>query len=157
MNGKEASFVPGGQFPFPTLQGGGGGVGQVTISFQEFGMRLHFLPTITPRGTIRLHVTPEVSSLDYANSLTMSGSTVPAWTTRRVDTEVELQSGQSFAIAGLLDNQTTESLSKIPGLANIPVLWQAFYQQGHQQDEHGTARDRDARTGGADTGRTSVA
>ena len=126
MNGKEASFVAGGEFPFPTLQGGGGGVGQITISFKEFGIRLHFLPTITPRGTIRLHVTPEVSSLDYANSLTVSGSTIPALDTRRVDTEVELQSGQSFAIAGLLDNQTTEALSKIPGLANIPVLGKLF-------------------------------
>jgi pilus assembly protein CpaC len=126
MNGKEASFIAGGQFPYPTLQGGGGGVGQVTISFAEFGIRLHFLPTITPRGTIRLHVTPEVSSLDYANSLTIEGSTVPALDTRRVDTEVELQNGQSFAIAGLLDNQTTETLSRIPGLANIPVLGKLF-------------------------------
>jgi len=126
LNGREASFVAGGEFPFPTLQGGGGGVGQITISFKEFGVRLHFLPTITPRGTIRLRVTPEVSSLDYANSLTISGSTVPALDTRRVDTEVELQSGQSFAIAGLLDNQTTEALSKIPGLSNIPLLGKLF-------------------------------
>jgi pilus assembly protein CpaC len=126
MNGKEASFVAGGEFPFPTLQGGGAGIGQVTVSFREFGIRLHFLPTITPRGTIRLHVTPEVSSLNYANSLTVSGSTVPALSTRRVDTEVELQSGQSFAIAGLLDNETTESLSKIPGLADIPLLGKLF-------------------------------
>jgi pilus assembly protein CpaC len=126
MNGKEASFVAGGEFPFPTLQGGGGGVGQITISFKEFGIRLHFLPTITPRGTIRLHVAPEVSSLDYANSLTVAGSTVPAIDTRRVETEVELQDGQSFAIAGLLDNQTTEALSKIPGLANIPFFGKLF-------------------------------
>lgn len=126
INGKEASFVAGGEFPFPTLQGGAAGIGQVTVSFREFGIRLHFLPTITPRGTIRLHVTPEVSSLNYANSLTVSGSTVPALSTRRVDTEVELQSGQSFAIAGLLDNETTESLSKIPGLADIPLLGKLF-------------------------------
>jgi pilus assembly protein CpaC len=126
MNGKEASFVAGGEFPFPTLQGGGGGVGQITISFREFGIRLHFLPTITPRGTIRLHVTPEVSSLDFANSLSIQGATIPALNTRRVDTEIELQDGQSFAIAGLLDNRTTESLSKIPGLANIPVLGKLF-------------------------------
>jgi pilus assembly protein CpaC len=126
MNGKEASFVAGGEFPFPTLQGGGGGVGQITISFREFGIRLHFLPTITPRGTIRLHVTPEVSSLDFANSLSIQGATVPALNTRRVDTEIELQDGQSFAIAGLLDNRTTESLSKIPGLSDIPVLGKLF-------------------------------
>lgn len=126
MNGKEASFLAGGQFPFPTLQGGAGGVGQITISFKEFGIRLRFLPTITPRGTIRLHLAPEVSSLDYANSLVVSGSTVPAIDTRKVDTEIELQSGQSFAIAGLLNNQTTEALSKIPGLGDIPVLGKLF-------------------------------
>jgi len=126
MNGKTASFLAGGQFPFPTLQGGASGVGQITISFKEFGIRLQFLPTITPRGTIRLHVEPEVSSLDYANSLVVSGSTVPAIDTRRVDTEVELQSGQSFVIAGLLNNQTTEQLSKIPGLADIPLLGKLF-------------------------------
>jgi pilus assembly protein CpaC len=126
MNGKEASFVSGGEFPFPTLQGGGAGIGQVTVSFREFGIRLHFLPTITPRGTIRLHVSPEVSSLNYANALTVSGSTVPALSTRRVETEIELQSGQSFAIAGLLDNETTEALSKIPGLSDIPLLGKLF-------------------------------
>lgn len=126
MNGKEASFVAGGEFPYPTLQGGGAGVGQVTVQFQEYGIRLHFLPTITPRGTIRLRVVPEVSSLDYANSLSTSGGTVPALSTRRVETEIELQNGQSFAIAGLLNNQTTESLSKIPGLAEIPVLGKFF-------------------------------
>lgn len=126
INGKEASFVAGGEFPFPTLQGGGGGVGQVTIQFREYGVRLHFTPNVTPRGTIRLHVVPEVSSLDYANSLSVSGFTVPAMATRRVETEVELESGQSFAIAGLLDNNTTESLSKIPGLANIPLFGKLF-------------------------------
>lgn len=126
MNGREASFVSGGEFPYPTLQGGGAGVGQVTIQFQEYGIRLHFLPTITPRGTIRLRVTPEVSSLDYANSLSTSGGTIPALSTRRVETEIELQNGQSFAIAGLLNNQTTESLSKIPGLADVPILGKFF-------------------------------
>jgi pilus assembly protein CpaC len=126
INGKEASFVAGGEFPFPNLQGGGGGVGQVTVSFREFGIRLRFTPNITPRGTIRLHVTPEVSSLDFANSLSFGGTTIPALNTRRIDTEVELQSGQSFAIAGLLDNRTTEALSKIPGLGDIPVLGKLF-------------------------------
>ena len=126
LNGHEASFVSGGEFPFPTLQGGGSGVGQITIQFREFGVRIHFLPRITPRGTIRLHVTPEVSSLDYADALTVSGFTIPALTTRRVDTEVELEDGQSFAIAGLLDNTTTESLSRIPGLADIPLLGKLF-------------------------------
>lgn len=126
MNGKEASFVSGGEFPFPNLQGGGGGVGQVTVSFREFGIRIQFLPNITPRGTIRLHVAPEVSSLDFANSLSINGATIPALDKRRVETEVELHSGQSFAIAGLLDNRTTESLSKIPGLGDIPLFGKLF-------------------------------
>ncbi len=126
MNGHEASFVAGGEFPFPTLQGGGSGVGQITIQFREFGVKIHFLPRITPRGTIRLHVTPEVSSLDYANALTVSGYTIPALNTRKVDTEIELENGQSFAIAGLLDNRTTTALSRIPGLADIPFLGKLF-------------------------------
>ena len=126
MNGHLATFVAGGEFPFPTLQGGGSGIGQVTIDFREFGIKLKFTPTITPRGTIRLHVAPEVSSLDYADALTVNGGTVPALTTRKLDTEVELENGQSFAIAGLLDRQTTETLSKIPGLGDIPILGKFF-------------------------------
>ena len=126
MNGHVATFVAGGEFPFPTLQGGGGGVGQVTISFREFGIKLKFTPVITPRGTIRLHIAPEVSSLDFADALTVNGGTVPALTTRKLETEVELEDGQSFAIAGLLDRQTTESLSKIPGLGDIPILGKLF-------------------------------
>ncbi len=126
VSGKPASFLAGGEFPFPTIQGGASGVGQITIQFKEFGIRLNFLPVVTPRGTIRLVVTPEVSSLDYSNGLTVSGYTVPGLATRRVQTEVELENGQSFVIAGLLDNQTTEQLDKIPGLANIPVLGKLF-------------------------------
>jgi pilus assembly protein CpaC len=126
ISGKPASFLAGGEFPFPTLQGGGSGIGQVTIQFREFGIKLNFTPTVTPRGTIRLEVRPEVSSLDYANGLTVSGFTVPGLSTRRVDTEVELKDGQSFVIAGLLSNQITEQLSRMPGLANIPLLGKLF-------------------------------
>ena len=126
MNGHMATFVSGGEFPYPTLQGGGSGVGQVTIQFADFGIKLKFTPTITPRGTIRLHIAPEVSSLDYADALTVNGGTVPALTTRKVETEVELENGQSFAIAGLLDRQTTEQFSKIPGLSDIPILGKFF-------------------------------
>lgn len=126
VSGKPASFLAGGEFPFPTLQGGGAGVGQITIQFKEFGIRLNFLPTITPRGTIHLVVTPEVSSLDYANGLTVNGFTVPGLDTRRVQTQVELDNGQSFVIAGLLDNQTVQNLNKIPGFADIPVLGKLF-------------------------------
>ena len=118
--------MAGGEFPFPTIQGGASGVGQITIQFKEFGVRLNFLPVVTPRGTIRLTVTPEVSSLDYANGLSISGYTVPGLATRRVQTEIELENGQSFVIAGLLNNQVTDQLSKMPGLANIPLLGKLF-------------------------------
>lgn len=126
VSGQAASFLAGGEFPFPTLQGGGAGVGQITIQFKEFGIRINFQPMITPRGTIRMTVVPEVSSLDYANGLTVSGYTIPGLSTRRVQTEVELESGQSFVIAGLLDNQLTETLNRLPGFANIPILGKLF-------------------------------
>jgi len=126
LSGHPASFLAGGEFPFPTLQGGGSGIGQVTIQFREFGIRLKFLPTITPRGTIHLLVNPEVSSLDYSNGLTVSGFTIPGLATRRVETEVELENGQSFAIAGLLDNQLTETFNKMPGLSSVPILGKFF-------------------------------
>jgi pilus assembly protein CpaC len=125
IDGQPASFVAGGEFPYPTVQGGAV-AGAVTIAFREFGVKLKFLPTITPRGSIRLHVLPEVSSLDFANGLVFQGFNVPALVTRRVDTEVELESGQSFAIAGLLDRRVTETLSKIPGIGNIPILGRLF-------------------------------
>jgi len=125
INGKEASFVAGGEFPFPMIQPGAAG-NAMTVSFREFGIRIRFLPRITPRGTIQLQVSPEVSSLDYANAVTISGTTVPALSTRRVQTEVELDSGQSFVIAGLMDNRMTETINKIPGLANIPLLGKLF-------------------------------
>jgi len=124
-NGQEASFLSGGEFPVPMVQGSTT-LGTVTISWREYGIRLTFLPRITPRGTIRLTVQPEVSSLDYANALVLSGFTVPALSTRKVRTEVELEDKQSFVIAGLLDNTFTESLSKIPGLANVPLLGKLF-------------------------------
>jgi pilus assembly protein CpaC len=126
INGRTASFLAGGEFPFPTLQGGGAGLGAVTIQFREFGVRITFTPKMTPRGTIRMEVTPEVSSLDFANGLVFQGFTIPALNTRRVSTEIELESGQSFAIGGLLDNRTTESLNRIIGLGDIPFFGKLF-------------------------------
>lgn len=131
--GRPASFLAGGEFPYPTLQGGGAGVGQITIQFREFGVRIRFLPTLTPRGTIHLVLTPEVSSLDYTKGLTISGYTIPGLDTRRVQTEIELENGQSFAIAGLIDNRVTENLNKIPGLSNIPVLGKLFESRSLQK------------------------
>jgi len=128
QNGKQGSFLAGGQFPYPTVQGasGAGGIGAVTISFKEFGIRLNFIPTITPRNTIRLQVAPEVSSLDYANGVTISGFTVPGINVRKVNTEVELSEGQSFVIGGLLDNRTTKTFNKIPFLGDVPILGKFF-------------------------------
>jgi pilus assembly protein CpaC len=126
-NGKQASFLAGGQFPYPVVQGSSvGGTNAVTIQFQQFGVRLNFIPTITPRGTIRLQVAPEVSALDYANGVTISGFTVPGISVRNVNTEVELAEGQSFALAGLLDNRETETFDKIPWIGDVPILGQFF-------------------------------
>ena len=124
-NGKLASFLAGGEYPYPMIQPSLGAA-TVTIAFKEYGVRLNFLPTVTPRGTIRLQVSPEVSSLDFTNSVTIQGFTIPGITTRRVTTEIELESGQSFVIAGLLDKQVQETFSKIPGIGNIPVLGKLF-------------------------------
>jgi pilus assembly protein CpaC len=126
LDGQPANFLAGGEFPYPTLQGGGAGLGAVTIAFREFGVRISFTPRITPRGTIRLDVQPEVSSLDYANGLIFQGTTIPGLDTRRIHTQIELEEGQTFAIAGLLDQRTTDSLSKIPGLGDIPLLGKLF-------------------------------
>ena len=135
VSGQEASFLAGGEFPFPTIQGGASGVGQITIQFKEFGIRLNFTPIITPRGSILLKVEPEVSSLDYSNGLTVSGFTVPGLDTRRVQTEVELENEQSFVIAGLLDNQITQQLNRIPGLASIPILGKLFQSKSLQKND----------------------
>jgi pilus assembly protein CpaC len=125
IDGKLATFLAGGEFPFPSVQGGSA-AGAVSISFRKYGISIDFLPHVTPRGTIRLQVTPEVSSLDFANAVVIDGFNVPALATRRVQTEVELESGQSFAIAGMLDNTMSETLNKIPGLGAIPLLGKLF-------------------------------
>lgn len=132
VNGKEASFLAGGQFPFPIVQPGNGFTA-VTISFKEFGVRLQFTPVITPNGNIHLKVAPEVSTLDFANALTISGFTVPALSTRKAETEFELQDGQSFVIAGLIDNRVTDIYNKIPGLGDIPILGNFFKSKSVQK------------------------
>jgi len=124
--GKEASFLAGGEFPYPVPQGGGTGFTTITIQFKEFGVRLNFTPNFTPEGQIHLKVKPEVSSLDFTNALQFQGFTVPALSTRRMESEVDLADGQSFAIAGLMDNRVTEQLSKIPWIGDVPVLGELF-------------------------------
>lgn len=125
LNGREASFIAGGEFPFPVVQSGAG-LNTVTIVFKEFGVRLKFTPNILSDGTIRLKVAPEVSALDFTNALAIAGFSIPALSTRRAETEVELRDGQSFAIAGLIDNRLTENASKIPGLGDIPIIGKLF-------------------------------
>jgi len=124
-NGKEAYFLVGGEFPVPVLQGGGN-AGAVTVQFREFGIRLRFTPVITGNGTIKLHLSQEVSTLDTANGVTFNGFVIPAISTRRTESDVELGEGQSFAVSGLLDNRDTEAFSKLPFLSSIPVLGTLF-------------------------------
>jgi pilus assembly protein CpaC len=132
VNGKKASFLAGGQFPFPIVQPGAGFTA-VTISFKEFGVRLEFTPVIMPNGNIHLLVAPEVSTLDFADALTISGFTVPALSTRKAETEFELRDGQSFVIAGLLDNRVTDIWNKVPGLGDIPILGNFFKSKSAQK------------------------
>jgi pilus assembly protein CpaC len=132
VNGKKASFLAGGQFPFPIVQPGAGFTA-VTISFKEFGVRLEFTPVIMPNGNIHLTVAPEVSTLDFADALTISGFTVPALSTRKAETEFELNDGQSFVIAGLIDNRVTDIWNKVPGLGDIPILGAFFKSKSLQK------------------------
>jgi pilus assembly protein CpaC len=125
LSGRKASFLAGGEFPFPVVQGGAN-IGAVTIQFRPFGVRLDFVGVIDDNNVIHLQVAPEVSTLDFANSVTIAGFTVPAISTRRAETEIELKDGQSFGIAGLMDQRTTMQLSKIPGIGDIPILGQLF-------------------------------
>src|SRR5215212_3228630 len=134
MNGQEASFLAGGEYPVPIVQGGGER-STVTIIFKEYGVRLNFKPTIIDEDHIRLELEPEVSTLDFANGVKFEGFSIPALRTRRAKTGVELRDGQSFALAGLLDNNETQSLSKVPGLGDIPVLGNLFRSKSFQKNE----------------------
>lgn len=126
-SGKEASFLAGGQFPYPVVQAvSSGTAAPITIQFKDYGVRLTFLPTVMPDGMIHLKVEPEVSTLDYSNAVTLEGFTVPAIATNRVISEMDLKDGQSFAIAGLLDNRVTELFSKIPFIGDVPILGKLF-------------------------------
>jgi pilus assembly protein CpaC len=134
VHGEEASFLAGGEFPYPVVQGGAN-VGSVTIQFREYGIRLNFTPTIQPSGNIRLHVAPEVSTLDFANGLTLQGFNIPSILSRKAETEIELLDGQTFAIAGLIDNAIIEDIDKIPVLGDIPVLGSLFRSKEMRQNK----------------------
>ena len=134
-NGKEASFLAGGEYPYPVVQGQSGGQ-TVTIQFKEFGVRLHFTPTIVGSDLVKLKVAPEVSSLDFANAVTISGLPRAGHHRRAArETEVELQDGQTFAIAGLMNNTVTSQLQKIPGIGDIPILGFLFKSKAAQKNQ----------------------
>jgi pilus assembly protein CpaC len=129
VEGKEASFLAGGQFPFPTITTtptGGGISPVVSVQFKPFGVQLNFTPTLTEAGAIRLKVKPEVSSLDFSNAVTLQGFLIPAITTRSAETEVILKDGESFAIAGLIDNRVQQVLNKLPGFGDLPIIGHLF-------------------------------
>ena len=131
LPGREAYFLAGGEFPYPSIQGTG--TTAITVTFKEFGIRLKFTPNIARNGAIRLKVEPEVSTLDFANGLVISGFEIPSLRTRRAQTEVELREGQHLAVAGLLDNESTRNLTKIPILGDIPILGELFRSRSLRQ------------------------
>jgi len=132
-SGKEASFLAGGEFPVPVAQGSGGAVA-ITIQYKEFGIRLNFLPVVNG-NRVHLKVRPEVSTLDFANAIVLQGFRIPALNTRRTETELELENGQTFAIAGLMSNSVTSTLKKIPGIGDIPILGLLFQSKAAQKDQ----------------------
>ncbi|HEX8474752.1 MAG TPA: type II and III secretion system protein family protein [Pyrinomonadaceae bacterium] len=134
MDGQQASFLAGGEFPVPMVQNNGDKA-TVTIVFKEYGVRLNFKPTIIDEDHIRLEMEPEVSTIDFANGVKFDGFLIPALKTRRAKTGVELRDGQSFALAGLLDNSETRSLSKVPFVADIPVIGNLFKSKSFQKQE----------------------
>ena len=134
MDGQQASFLAGGEFPIPVAQPSGEKVA-VTIVFKEYGVRLNFKPTVIDEEHIRLELEPEVSTIDFSNGIKFDGFIIPALKTRRAKTGVELRDGQSFALAGLLDNNETQMLSKVPLIGDIPVLGQLFRSRSFQKNE----------------------
>lgn len=129
VEGKDASFLAGGQFPVPVLTStptGGSIAPVITVQFKKFGVQLDFTPTLTPSGAINLKVAPEVSSLDFTNAVVLEGFTIPALSTRRAETEVVLRDGESFAIAGLIDNRVQQQLSKVRGIGDVPIIGKLF-------------------------------
>jgi pilus assembly protein CpaC len=125
MSGVPARFLSGGEFPFPVAQGTGSSVA-ISVQFRPYGVKVDFTPTVNQDGSIHLKIAPEVSTLDYTNEVTISGFTIPALSTRRTETEVELKDGESYAISGLLDRRATDSLSQTPGIQKVPILGELF-------------------------------
>jgi pilus assembly protein CpaC len=137
LSGEEASFLAGGEFPIPVVQGSGGAGGSnaVTIQYKEYGVRVTFRPVVLGDGTIRLNAAPEVSNLSDVGAVTISGFRVPALVSRKAETTLELNSGQTFAMAGLLQNTTEALNSRVPGLGDLPVLGPLFRSVRYQKKE----------------------
>jgi pilus assembly protein CpaC len=133
-SGESAKFLAGGEFPFPVVQGGtAGSAAAVTIQFKPFGVKLDFTGTVEEGDIIRLKLSPEVSTLDFTNAVTISGFEIPAISTRRAETEIELRNGQSFGMAGLIDKRATVQLYKMPGIGDIPILGQLFRSKSYNR------------------------
>ncbi|MCS7157274.1 MAG: type II and III secretion system protein family protein [Blastocatellia bacterium] len=134
LNGQKASFLAGGEFPYPVVQGTGSNIA-ITIQFREFGVRLNFTPTIVEGDRIRLELEPEVSALDFTSGVTIAGTRIPGLVNRKAKTTVELEDGQSFALAGLLSNEVTRIATPIPGLSFLPILGYLFRSQRYVNNE----------------------
>ncbi|EFL50239.1 type II and III secretion system protein [Solidesulfovibrio fructosivorans JJ]] len=131
LNGQSADFLAGGQIPVPVSSG----LGTTSIEWKKFGVQLNFTPTVVAGDRINLKVNPEVSNLDYTRAITLLGSTVPAINTRQTSTTIELKNGQTFAIAGMLNEQSRDSMDKYPVLGDIPVLGALFKSSQYQKDQ----------------------
>ena len=136
LSGEEASFLVGGEYPIPIVQGGGGGTSgtSITIEYKEYGVRLRFKPTVLGDGTIRLRVAPEVSQLSSVGAVVIAGFSIPALITRRAETTLQMKSGQSFAMAGLIDRNVVAEAQSVPGLGDIPVLGALFRSVRYETD-----------------------
>jgi pilus assembly protein CpaC len=135
LSGDAARFLAGGEFPVPIPSTSNGGFPTISIEYKKFGVELAFVPTVLSRGVINLRVEPSVSELDFANAVTIAGTTVPALTRRDARTTVELRDGQSFAIAGLLQTRNTQDVSQLPWIGSVPVLGTLFSSKSYQQQE----------------------
>ncbi len=135
VSGQTASFLAGGEFPVPVVQNVSAGTSAISVQFQQFGVQLAFTPTIIDANHLSLRVRPEVSQLSTQGAVIISGFTIPALTVRRAETTVELGSGQSFALAGLLQHNTEQDISKIPWLGDIPVIGALFRSNKFQNNE----------------------
>jgi pilus assembly protein CpaC len=132
-SGKEASFLAGGEIPIPVAQGSGVTLA-ISVTYKEYGIRLNFTPTVNG-DRVHLKVRPEVSTIDFTNAVVLNGFRIPALATRRTETELELQNGQTFAVAGLMNNSVRSSLQKVPGIGNIPILGLLFTSKAAQKDQ----------------------